>query len=75
MQSVSNISGKQSHKLEFIFRTVLHLRIGGFRKEDDDNENVKKAIGLITKTTTLRVHYTFFLHFFAVTARLGREIS
>ena len=31
-----------------------------FSKDDGDdvNENVKKVIGLITKTTTLHVHYT-----------------
>ena len=36
--------------------------------DEDDNENVKKAIGLISKTTTSHVHHTFlyisfpFLH-------------
>ena len=37
----------------------------------DGNENVKKAIGILSKTTT-RASY-FFQHFFAVTARLLRE--
>ena len=31
---------------------------------------LKKAVGL---TTTLHVHHAFFVHFFAVTARLRRE--
>ena len=48
--------------------------------DGNGNENVKKSIGLITKTTTLHVHYTcitwhFLVHFFAVIPRLGREIS
>jgi len=37
----------------------------------DGNENGKKAIALISKTTTLR----FFVHFFAVVARLQRETA
>ena len=43
--------------------------IGTLRSNDaDDNENVKKTIGLISKTTTLHMHHTFlyisypFLH-------------
>ena len=43
--------------------------IGTVRSNDaDDNKNVKKTIGLISKTTTLHVHHTFlyisfpFLH-------------
>ena len=39
----------------------------------DDNENGIKAIGLISKTTFLHVHHAFFVHFFAVAARLQRE--
>ena len=37
----------------------------------DGNENVKKAMGIVSKTTT-RASY-FFVHFFAVTALLRRE--
>ena len=33
----------------------------------------KKAKGLIGKTTTFQVHHAFFVHFFAVVARLQRE--
>ena len=43
--------------------------LGTLRSNDaDDNENIKKTIGLISKTTTLHVHHTFlfisfpFLH-------------
>ena len=45
------------------------MTIGTLRSNDaDDNENVKKTIGLINKTTTSHVHHTFlyisfpFLH-------------
>ena len=49
---------------------VRHLlKLGTLRSNDaDDNENVKKTIGLISKTTTSHVHHTFlyisfpFLH-------------
>ena len=50
--------------------------MGTLRSDDGDgnaNEVVKKAIGLITKTTILYVHVAFFLHFLAVTARLPHE--
>ena len=34
--------------------------IGSFSNDDgDDNEDVKKAIGLLHKTTTLHVHHAF----------------
>ena len=48
--------------------------IGSLSNDDaDGNENGKKAIGLISKTATLHVHHDFFVHFFAVVARLQRE--
>ena len=37
--------------------------------DSNSNENVKKAVGLITKTTTLHVN-RLFIHFLAVVARL-----
>ena len=37
------------------------------------NENVKRAIGLKSKTTTLHVHHTFSVHFFPAYARLRLE--
>ena len=47
--------------------------IGTLRSHDGDgNENFKKAIGLISKTTILHVHNAF-LYIFAVTTRLRRE--
>ena len=39
----------------------------------DGNQNVKKTIGLISKTTTPHVHHTFLVHFFPVFVRLRRE--
>ena len=48
--------------------------VGSLSNDDaDSNENGKKPIGLISKTTTLHVHHAFFVHFFAVAARLQRE--
>ena len=51
------------------FKTKETKRIGTFRSDDGDgNENVIKAIVLISKTTTLHVHHTLlgislpFLH-------------
>ena len=38
----------------------IHKVLGTLRSDDGDgNEDVKKAIGLITKTTILYVHHTF----------------
>ena len=51
-------------------------RIGTLRSADaygDGNENFNKAIGLISKTTIFARASRFFVHFFAVTARLRRE--
>ena len=48
---------------------------GNLSNDDGDvNENGKKAIGYIGKTT-LHVHHAFFVHLFAVTARLRREYA
>ena len=50
------------------------MTIGSLSNDDaDGNENGKKAIGLISKTTTLHVHHAFFVHFFTVIAQLQRE--
>ena len=36
------------------------LILGSFSNDDDDgSENVKKTIGLLSKTTTLHVHHAF----------------
>ena len=52
-----------------LLQLVPAKRIGTLRSNDaDGNENVKKTIGLISKTTTLHVHHAFctflcpFLH-------------
>ena len=53
---------------------ALKPTLGSLSNDDAyGNENGKKAIGLISKTTTLHVHHAFFVHFFAVVARLQRE--
>ena len=41
-------------------RAVEPASLGGLRNDDDDgNESGKKAIGLISKTTTLHVQHAF----------------
>ena len=48
-------------------------RIGSFSNDDSDcNKDVKKAIGLLRKTTTVHVS-RFFVHFFTILARLRPE--
>ena len=48
--------------------------IGTLKSDDGDgNEDVKKAIGLITKKNNISRASHFFVHFFAVTAGLRRE--
>ena len=40
--------------------SVREMSVGSFSNEDGDgNENVKKVIGLLSKTTTLHVHHPF----------------
>ena len=42
--------------------SVREMSVGGFSNDDGDgdgNENVKKAIGLLSKTTSLHVHHAF----------------
>ena len=49
-------------------------KIRTLRSHDaDGNENVKKTIGLISKTTTLHVHHAFLYISLPVFARLRRE--
>ena len=54
---------------------VLQFKLLGTlgSRNSEDNGNTTKAIGLISKTTILQVHLPFFVHFFALTARLQRE--
>ena len=54
---------------------VVGQTIGTLRNYDGDGkENVKKAIGLITKNNNQRAS-RFFVHFFAVPAQLRREMT
>ena len=47
---------------------------GSLRCHDgDDNENVKKVIGLDWQNNNAARAARFFVHFFSVTARLRRE--
>ena len=46
----------------FLIHFVRTLR----NYDGDGNGNIKKVIGLMSKTTTLHVHHAFFVHFFAV---------
>ena len=40
--------------------SVREMPVGSFSNDDGDgNENVKKAIGLLSKTTSLHVHHAF----------------
>ena len=40
--------------------SVREMSVGSFSNNDGDgNENVKKAIGLLSKTTSLHVHHAF----------------
>ena len=51
-----------------------HLAIGSLSNDDGDvNENGKKAIGLDWQNNNFARASRFFVHFFAVTARLRRE--
>ena len=48
--------------------------VGTLRSNDaDGNENVKKTIGLISKTTTLHVRHAFLYIYLPFFARLRRE--
>ena len=64
------------HTIMVPFTVCLPLIIGTLRSDDSDgNGNATKAIGLISKTTVIYFARAsrFFVHFFAVTARLQRE--
>ena len=66
--------GPQPCRLNDCAQRILRQIIGSFSNDDGNgNEDVKKAIGLLRKTTTLHVLSRFFVHFFAVLARLRRE--
>ena len=44
--------------------SVREMSVGSFSNDDGDgNENVKKAIGLLSKTTSLHVHHAFLYIF------------
>ena len=52
----------------------LILSLGSFSNDDGDgNENVKKAMGLDWQNNNFARASRFFVHFYAVAARLERE--
>ena len=54
-------------------KTLRH-EVGTLRSNDaGGNENDKKSLGYISKTTALHVHHDFLYIFLPVFARLGRE--
>ena len=57
-----NLNARKSHRTEKLCRSSSAN--GGLKiDEGDSNENVNKAIGLMSKTTTLHVQHTFFRRF------------
>ena len=61
-----------------LFGTVSLLSLGSFSNDDGDgNQDVKKAIGLLRKTTTLHVHRAFctFLYRPCTTTNLFLSLS
>ena len=69
------ISGGRGTSLYGLYRDVpLDKALGTLRSNDaDGNENLKKTIGLISKTTTLHVHHAFLYISLPDFARLRRE--
>ena len=43
--------------------------------DSDGNENVKKAVAFISRTTTLHVNHLFSVNLFAVSAQLRLEMT
>ena len=67
VQDSSHFSCVQPMRKNRLFLKTLSFGIlGSMRNDDDDdsNENDKKAVGLISKTTTLHVHCAFFKFLF-----------
>ena len=72
---VKNASSRGHSELETRNWTITrNLRFDDDDANDDGdgdgNENIKNAIGLISKTLTLHVQGTFYIHFFAVAPRI-----
>ena len=65
------LSKRNETKLSYVIGWILILepwspsQVGGnlWSEHKDGNQNVKKALGLMNKTTTLFVHHTFFCTF------------
>ena len=71
--SGGSINGHTSKRKALFTAAFTKPKLGTLRSNDaDGNENVKKTVGLISKTTTLHVHHAFlyisflFLHYLDV---------
>ena len=74
LEFVPNTANISLHSFRSGGATTAANDSGTLRSNDaDGDENVKKTIGFINKTTALHVHHTFFVHFFPVFAQLRRE--
>ena len=76
---VKNASSSGHSELETRNWTITrNLRFDDDDADDDGDgdgdgngsENIKNSIGLISKTPTLHVQGTFYIHFFTVAARI-----
>ena len=75
-----NFRDKDLRERKFAFKATFSLLsrrwiiIGTLRSNEAyGNENVKKTIGFISKTTTFHVHHAFLYITLPVCARLRRE--
>ena len=67
-------TNKPNKTLRSVHFGVVVVELGTLRSNDaDGNENVKKTIGFISKTTILHVHHAFLYISLPVFARLRLE--
>lgn len=65
MRNLERDEKKQQQQKSLLTEVNAKLKVNG---EGNGNENLKKALGLVSKQK-------FLIHFFTVSAWLGREIS
>ena len=74
MITVSQVTSKEAFKLVAQADSICWTLIGSLSNDDGDgNENGEKAIGLDWQNNNYSRASRFFVHFFAVVARLRRE--
>ena len=72
--SCHRISSTDSILRKKVYRVSAHVSSGGLSNDEGDvNKNGKKAIGLDWQNNNFARASLFFVHFFAVVARLRRE--